>query len=559
MQDVLSLEEKQQIYQSIAESSEPRLSFYILVVLSTIIAAYGLIADSTAVVIGAMIVAPLMTPIVGIALSLVSGDSQLFKRAILAEIGGVVCSIALGYLSGIVTFNVELSSEILARTQPLPYDTIVALAAGLAGAYSLINSRINAALAGVAISVSLVPPLATTGICLSLNRIDLAIGSFLLFFTNFLAIQLASICVFIFSGFIDYFNYKEIELLLKKQTGKFELILKFIKHLLPSILLLCLITWHLSQTLSNTVKEKKFHQQLENVIKNEIQQRTGAKLVSVNYKKQKDGKINAIAVVLTPQEFTPLDIKKIQQRAQEALLKDIDIVMRSIISKDADINGTIYLLDEEKLKRQKQKEDVNFLSEINKLLSQNLNNILGAHLVELKREDAKDIKTIIAIVRTPTAITPSQVNDMQLSLQTLDKNIRLIVRSILTKDADATQYLYKFTEQGITENLNSEQLELRNILEKELKQAIKHYAIGSVLLDFQYAIDNDVLNVLAVIQTPQNFSKNQVAEIEQQLKKTLNRSVKLVVRSVVGIDIDAQGFVYDENRLNIMTNTTLKP
>jgi uncharacterized hydrophobic protein (TIGR00271 family) len=172
----LSSTEKQQVYQAIVEGSEPRVSFYILVVLSTIIAAYGLIANSTAVVIGAMIVAPLMTPIIGIALSLVSSDSHLFRLAIIAEIAGVVCSIALGFMAGKFTFGVELSSEILARTQPLPYDILVALAAGFAGAYSLVNPKINAALAGVAIAVSLVPPLAATGICLALARYDLALG-----------------------------------------------------------------------------------------------------------------------------------------------------------------------------------------------------------------------------------------------------------------------------------------------------------------------------------------------------------------------------------------------
>jgi uncharacterized hydrophobic protein (TIGR00271 family) len=558
MQDALNPEEKQLVYQNIVDGSEPRLSFYILVVLSTVIAAYGLIANSTAVVIGAMIVAPLMTPIVGIALSLVSGDSHLFKRAMLAEIGGVLCSITLGYLSGSITLGVELSSEILARTQPLPYDILVALAAGLAGAYSLVNSRINAALAGVAIAVSLVPPLATTGICLALNRHDLAIGSFLLFFANFLAIQLASVGVFIISGFIDYYHYKETELLIKKETDKLKLALVFAKRFLPSILLLSVVTWHLSQTLIKSVNEKQFKRQLENIIKEEIQERTGAKLANVNYKKEKDGKINAIAVIMTPQEFTPSDIAKIQQHTEQQLGKNINIIMRSIISKDADMNGTIYLLDEEKLKRQKQSEEKSFLTQINELLNQSLNKILGAHLVEVKREDNADIKTIIAIVRTPIAIKPSQVDEMQSSLQTLDKNIRLIVRSVLTRDADATHYLYQATEETITEALNSEELALRKTLETALKKAIKDYALSSVLLDFQYTVQNDGLNLLAVIQTPQNFSREQVAKIEQQLKATEPRVAKLIVRSVVGVDMDAQGFVNEEQTPAMVPDGSMK-
>lgn len=544
--DTLTIKEKEQVYQTIVEGSEPKLSFYILVILSTIIAAYGLIANSTAVVIGAMIVAPLMTPIIGIALSLVSGDSHLFKMAIIAEIGGVLCSIALGYLSGTVTFGVDLSSEILARTQPLPYDILVALAAGLAGAYSLVNPRINAALAGVAIAVSLVPPLTVSGICLALMRYDLALGAFLLFFANFLAIQLAGILIFIIKGFIDYRHSTETELLIKKETDKIKLAFIFAKRFSPSIILLIFLTWHLSQTLIKTVNEKQFQRQLESLIKKEIKERTGANLASVNYKKENNSdRINTIAVVLTPQEFTPTDIEKIQQHLQEQLKKPIDLIMRSIISKDADINGTIFLLDEEKLKRQKQSEESNFLGKINQTLSDSLKSIQGAYLDEIKYSNNQNEKTIIAIIRTPVAIKPNQVKLMQDLLQnTINNNIKLVVRSILTKDADANSYLYE-TESKI----NEPELELREKLEHGLKESIKNYALGSILLDFQYTEKDNQLVILAVIQTPQNFSKKQVELIQNQLKLIEPKINKLIVRSIVGVDMDEHGFVFTENPL----------
>ena len=272
--NTLTAEQKQQIYQTIIEGSESKVSFYILVILSSIIASYGLIANSAAVVIGAMIVAPLMIPIVGIAISLVSGDSHLFRLAMTSEIAGALCSIALGFMAGKFTFGVELSPEILARTHTLPYDILVALAAGLAGAYSLINPRINAALAGIAIAVSLAPPLATTGICLALARYDLALGAFLLFFANFLAIQLASAFIFIANGFFDYSHHEENELLINR-LSKRELIIIFSRRFLPSIALLIAVTWHLSQTLANLVKEKQFQRQLETIVENEVQKRTG--------------------------------------------------------------------------------------------------------------------------------------------------------------------------------------------------------------------------------------------------------------------------------------------
>jgi uncharacterized hydrophobic protein (TIGR00271 family) len=544
--NTLTPTEKQQVYQTIVEGSEPKLSFYILVILSTIIAAYGLIANSTAVVIGAMIVAPLMTPIIGIALSLVSGDSRLFRLAVIAEIVGVLCSVALGFMAGKFTFGVELSSEILARTQPLPYDILVALAAGLAGAYSLVNPKINAALAGVAIAVSLVPPLAVTGICLALERYDLALGAFLLFSANFLAIQLASVLIFISNGFIDYFHYQENEALINKHPPKIRLIIIFSKRFLPTIILLALVTWHLSLTLITLVNEKQLHRQLEAIVREEVKKRTGARLTEVNYRKDSDGKTNAIAVVMTPQEFVATDIQKIQQQIQANLNGNINLIIRSILSKDADSLGTIFLLDEEKLKRQQQYEQKSFLNSVTQLLKKSLENVLGAYLEEVRREDTDGIKTIVAIIRTPTAIRPNQVEVMESALQTLDKDIRLVVRSVLIRDADATRYLYESAEGSITDPLSEEELALHKKLAEVLKKSIKKIIKGGVLLDFQFTTVADTIEVLAVIQTPKNFSNKQVKLIQTQLKNEADNRVKLIVRSVVGTDMDENGFVIPE-------------
>lgn len=544
----LVIEQKQKIYQSIVEGSEPKISFYILVVLSTVIAAYGLVANSTAVVIGAMIVAPLMTPIVGIALSLVSNDSQLFRHAMIAEIAGVVCSVSLGFLVGKFTYGVELSSEILARTQPLPYDILVAVAAGLAGAYSLVNPRINAALAGVAIAVSLVPPLAASGICFALERYDLGLGAFLLFFANFLAIQLASVFVFISTGFIDYTHTKENRRLTETHVSKLKLFFVFSKRFLPSIFLLGIVGWHLTQTLITLVHEKQFHRELEAIVREEVQKRTGARLTEVNYKKMPEGKINTIAVVMTPQEFSPSDISTIEQHVQTSLGKNISVIMRSIISKDADVTGTIFLLDEEKLKRKQKSDEEDFLNDVTKLLKQSLDSIAGAHLEEVRREDdaINDVKTIIAVVRTPVAIKPVQVEIMQNLLQTEDDKIRLIVRSVLTRDADSARYLYESTQTSVT--LSDEKLLRHKKLEEILKKSIRKNVKGGILLDFQDSKIENTIEILAVIQTPINFSSKQVKIIQSELQAELKKeditdSVKLIVRSVVGTDMDENGFV----------------
>lgn len=168
--------------------------YCILLFLSTVIAAYGVLGDSTATVIGAMIIAPLMVPIVATAAALVMGDLKRAGHALLVVLGGVVGVIFVAFICGVMhTSVISFTSnlQITARVSPSLIDLIVALAAGIAGAFAISRDDVADSIPGVAISISLVPPLAVTGISLSQGRLDEASGSLLLFITNLLSILLA--------------------------------------------------------------------------------------------------------------------------------------------------------------------------------------------------------------------------------------------------------------------------------------------------------------------------------------------------------------------------------
>jgi uncharacterized hydrophobic protein (TIGR00271 family) len=169
----------------IAAGSEPALRFYILVAVSTGIACFGLISNSTAVIIGAMLVAPLMTPIFGISFALVREDAVLLGRAVRAEVVGVVVAVAMGFVLGLMMPGLEATPEMLSRTRPNLFDLFVAILAGFAGSYALIDEKISPALPGVAIATAIVPPLANSGLCFSLGAIEGGISSFLLFLPIF--------------------------------------------------------------------------------------------------------------------------------------------------------------------------------------------------------------------------------------------------------------------------------------------------------------------------------------------------------------------------------------
>ena len=195
------LSHRETIRHSIHEGAALTPGYLLMNVLATIIATYGLFADSPAVVIGAMVVALLLVPIAGVALALVDGEAALLRRAFVAEVAGVGTVLGTALLLGLVHRDIPATHELLARTSPNFLDLGIALAGGAAGTYALVAPRLNLALVGVAIATALEPPLSTCRIFLARGESDLALGAFLLACTNIVAIQFASSVVLWATGF----------------------------------------------------------------------------------------------------------------------------------------------------------------------------------------------------------------------------------------------------------------------------------------------------------------------------------------------------------------------
>lgn len=192
-------------------SSRFDFDFVALLSLSTLIATLGLIRNSTSVVIGAMLVAPLMTPLIGMGFALVQGNEKLIKHATRSIYLGFALAFGLAVLTSWFVPDFPIQSEILARGAPDLLDLIVAFLSGVAAAYAMGRPNLVSALPGVAIAAALVPPIATSGIGVGLwiedllwasgaetvvNRLDLAVGAMLLFLTNIVAITLGTAVVF---------------------------------------------------------------------------------------------------------------------------------------------------------------------------------------------------------------------------------------------------------------------------------------------------------------------------------------------------------------------------
>jgi uncharacterized hydrophobic protein (TIGR00271 family) len=182
---------REEARRQIASGASLDAPYAVMNVLATVVACYGLLENSAAVVIGAMLIAMLLGPISGIALALVAGDEVLLRRAVFAEVCGVLLVLATSFALGKYYRDLPLGSQVLTRTTPNILDLIIALAGGTAGAYATITPKLRASLVGVAVATALVPPLSVCGLCLARGETGLAWGGFLLFFANFVAIQFA--------------------------------------------------------------------------------------------------------------------------------------------------------------------------------------------------------------------------------------------------------------------------------------------------------------------------------------------------------------------------------
>lgn len=181
--------------------------FGIFMALATAIATFGIATNSTAVVIGAMLIAPLMAPILGVSAGLINGRVRSAGLSGLIALGGIVGTVVLAWLLSAMIPNLQsviTNSQVTSRTSPNLLDLAIAIAAGAAGAYGVSRIDGSDALPGVAVSIALVPPLAVVGITLRADDLTGAAGASLLFLTNLFSIILMAGLVFLLVGYGEW-------------------------------------------------------------------------------------------------------------------------------------------------------------------------------------------------------------------------------------------------------------------------------------------------------------------------------------------------------------------
>ncbi|QKT03366.1 TIGR00341 family protein [Ectothiorhodospiraceae bacterium 2226] len=190
---------REELYSDIERGARLDLNFLLLVFLSTIVASVGLLEDSVAIVVGAMVIAPLLGPNLGLALGTSLGDTQLVVRSLRTNFAGLGLAVGLSVLIGLFWELDYTSAELMARTVVGLDSIILALASGAAAVLSL-TTGLSTALVGVMVAVALMPPAATLGMMLGAGRWDFALSAGLLLAVNIVCVNLAAKVVFLFKG-----------------------------------------------------------------------------------------------------------------------------------------------------------------------------------------------------------------------------------------------------------------------------------------------------------------------------------------------------------------------
>ncbi|MBD2488649.1 TIGR00341 family protein [Aulosira sp. FACHB-615] len=209
----------QQLVEEFFAESTPNTTYLILIIGSCAIATFGLLSNSTAVIIGAMIIAPLMLPIRGLAFGALVGNVNLFRQGTIAVLCGTLLALLISYSIGLLVNLPNFGSEVLSRSKPTLLDLGIAVAAGGISGYAKVNSKISASVAGTAIAVALMPPICVIGLGLAKSDWALSLGATLLYLTNLLGISLACMLTFFVTGYSPFHHARKVLLWALALTG----------------------------------------------------------------------------------------------------------------------------------------------------------------------------------------------------------------------------------------------------------------------------------------------------------------------------------------------------
>jgi uncharacterized hydrophobic protein (TIGR00271 family) len=468
--------EGEELVRNAEKSSFSSLDYLVLIIISAVLAAFGLILNSNAVIIGAMLVAPLMTPLIALATGLVVGNIKIMRQAAVTLLQGVLASLIVALIVGWISATSIVTTEMAARGNVTFLDMGVALASGMIGAYATARKDIPSALAGVAIAAALMPPLVTIGLAISFREWALAQGASLLFLTNIVSITLAAWVTFLWLGLRPGKKYDPVA------TRRASTLL---------VLLLVVVLVALSLLSINTAASGR----IENVLRDSFHQ---AELV--NYEVRQSDPIEVVAVVRQPVGNMDDSSEVVEARASlEELLGEpvkLSVVLEPLV--DADVAA----------------DNLEIINQIDRILEQTIQTGTLVDSVFL----AGNPTIVFALISTDA--DPSSepfASEIQSAEEAMTEAARLPVElQVLTTGATTD-------EQAETSNAA-----FAEIIDKTLAQNLQN----SQLVEFTFQVGNPFLVEVTVTTELERTSEellNEFEAVEDALSDALGITVLLDV------------------------------
>ena len=495
----------------IIRSSAPSGMYYLLMVVASFIASIGLMANSPAVVIGAMLVSPLMMPIFGVSLGLVRGEITLIRTSIFSVAAGILLGIGGSYLIGCFPVFFEITNEIASRTHPNLLDLGVA---AFAGTVALIDEKVSPVMPGIAIATSLVPPLSASGLCLALHEYPEAWGAFLLFFANFLVILTVASVLFIITGFIPHSENAPLR--------------RLVKHFSVSTIGLIIVAVLLTHSLMEVATSRKIDKNLRTVARQIITATPNTMIESVRHEIE-GGVVYGFIQLQGPKSISASIVKKIEKQTSKALEMPVQIIVRTNITQSisSDTRGTGSLVSAH-AKKQNIKLDrtVVILEQAELLLRSLMSEYPWYTLSSINFMKLDSGPGIIAEISGPERPLPEVVGKVEAMMRkrTKENHLTLIVRYF--KSNDISRNGRNLFGRVYSEKESATSRKVKKSAMKHLKN-IRH--IFPIYVDTQK--DADGWKVLADVTGERLVNSKEIRSIEGKLSKEIGTPIKLLIYS----------------------------
>lgn len=510
----ISDQRREQIYREVETGSDPRFNYYLLLLLSSLIAAFGLIANSPTVVIGAMLVSPLMMPIFGISLGLITGDTTLLRAALIAEVGGVLLVVGSSFLVGLSPFSFEMTQEILGRTSPNLLDLFVAALAGFAGCMAMIDERISPILPGIAISTSLTPPLSACGLCLAFQAFEGSMGAFILFFANFLTILFVASLTFIVSGFIQ------------GRFGDHKVV--FAKRFSLAMISMIVIIFFLTDALIRLVEKKTTTSHVRQATLAELSKSHNVEIKEITIdKKRNQDEFNVLVVIDSPNTPSSFQVKAIEKTLKQVTGKNINLFIKTRIIQSVSSSPekliqffrTANGIEE----YQQPGNKVRILSIASQIIRERIEQIPDMLVTGIELRHTKDGKTIIyTTVQGPVRPFPDGIRKIERTIQKAleDTSVRLVAKYVQTYEVASEVGL------DISPAENSVPVdESMKRIQQLAKERIDKLPSLSTLAVKARLIDGGRWIVIAEVNGPLVMTNSQAEKIQEELMKETGKEI----------------------------------